>query len=182
MKGIVFTEFLEMVDDKFSPEIAEAIIEEANLPSGGSYTTVATYDHAEMVTMVVKLAEKTDTPVSDLLTVFGEYLLGRFTMLYPGFFEGVNNTYDFLDTIENHVHVEVKKLYSDAELPTFKTKRNDNNSMTMTYQSSRQFADLAEGLIRGSIAHFGENITLRRRNLGNEDGSYAAFYLEKTSR
>ncbi len=181
MKGIVFTEFLEMVDDKFSPDIAEAIIEEANLPSGGAYTSVATYDHAEMVAMVVKLAEKTNTPVSALLGVFGEYLLGRFCALYPDFFEGINNTYDFLDTIENHVHVEVRKLYSDAELPTFKTERQDSGAMVMTYQSKRPFADLAEGLIRGSIAHFGEDITLTREDLGEGDGSYAAFHLEKAA-
>ena len=35
MKGIVFTEFLEMVEDKFSPELADRIIEGAELPSGG---------------------------------------------------------------------------------------------------------------------------------------------------
>lgn len=182
MKGIVFTEFLEMVDDKFSPEVSEAIIEEANLPSGGAYTSVATYDHAEMVTMVVKLAEKTNTPVSDLLGVFGEYLLGRFKVLYPDFFVGVSSTFDFLDTIENHVHVEVKKLYSDAELPSFATERLNDGAMTMTYKSSRPFADLAEGLIRGSIAHFGEEIQLRREDLGSGDGSYATFHLEMAVR
>ena len=32
MKGIVFTEFLEMVEDRFSPEIADRIIE--SLQSG----------------------------------------------------------------------------------------------------------------------------------------------------
>lgn len=181
MKGIVFTEFLEMVEETFSPDIAEAIIEESNLASGGAYTSVATYDHAEMVAMVIKLAEKTNTPVPTLLTAFGQYLLGRFNELYPAFFEGITSTYDFLNTIENHVHVEVKKLYSDAELPTFKTEATGNGGMTMTYKSMRPFADLAEGLILGSIAHFGENITLTREDLGSGDGSHAAFHLERTA-
>ena len=38
MKGVVFTEFLEMVEDIFSPDIADQIVEEADLPSGGVYT------------------------------------------------------------------------------------------------------------------------------------------------
>jgi len=44
MKGIIFTEFLEMVEDRFSPEIADRIIEAADLPSGGAYTAIGTYD------------------------------------------------------------------------------------------------------------------------------------------
>ena len=35
MKGVVFTEFVEMVEEKFSPEMAELIIESSNLPSQG---------------------------------------------------------------------------------------------------------------------------------------------------
>lgn len=48
MKGIVFTGFLEMVDEVFSPEITECIIESSNLKSGGIYTAVGTYDYTEI--------------------------------------------------------------------------------------------------------------------------------------
>lgn len=47
MKGIIFTEFLEMVEDRFSPEIADRIIEASDLPSRGVYTAVGTYDHTD---------------------------------------------------------------------------------------------------------------------------------------
>jgi Haem-NO-binding len=53
MKGVVFTEFIEMVEDRFSPEMADRIIERAKLPSGGAYTTVGTYDHGEMIQLVL---------------------------------------------------------------------------------------------------------------------------------
>ena len=45
MKGVIFTEFLEMVESHFSPEMADRIITAARLPSGGAYTAVGTYDH-----------------------------------------------------------------------------------------------------------------------------------------
>ena len=38
MKGIIFTEFLDMVEKKFSIETVDHIIEVSNLSSGGSYT------------------------------------------------------------------------------------------------------------------------------------------------
>ena len=39
IKGLLFTELLEMVEDSFSPELADRIIEDADLPSGGVYTS-----------------------------------------------------------------------------------------------------------------------------------------------
>ncbi len=36
MKGVIFTEFIEMVEAKFSAEMVDTIIEGANLNSGGS--------------------------------------------------------------------------------------------------------------------------------------------------
>jgi hypothetical protein len=36
MKGMVFTEFVEMVESKFSPEIADQMIVNANVESGAA--------------------------------------------------------------------------------------------------------------------------------------------------
>ena len=49
MKGMIFTEFFELVDDRFSFETSERLIEMSHLPSEGIYTSVGTYDHQEMV-------------------------------------------------------------------------------------------------------------------------------------
>jgi hypothetical protein len=40
----------------------------------------------------------------------------------------------------------------------------------MIYRSRRRLTDLAEGLIEGGIAHFGEVIEVRREDLPSEDG------------
>ncbi|MBA2648463.1 MAG: hypothetical protein H0U75_02495 [Legionella sp.] len=42
MKGIILTEFLEMVEVMFTAEMVENIIEDANLPNNGAYTDVGT--------------------------------------------------------------------------------------------------------------------------------------------
>lgn len=41
MKGIVFTEFLEMVESHHSADMVDDIIDAARLVSGGIYTAVA---------------------------------------------------------------------------------------------------------------------------------------------
>jgi len=56
MKGVVFTEFLDMVEAKFSADMVDDIIDDAKLASGGAYTAVGTYPHSEMVALGVALA------------------------------------------------------------------------------------------------------------------------------
>src|SRR5688500_13719002 len=86
MKGIVFTEFLEMVEHQFGPAIADRIIVESKVASNGAYTSVGTYDHGELVAMVVCLSAATGVPAEALVQAFGEHLFERFAVGFPQFF------------------------------------------------------------------------------------------------
>lgn len=176
MKGIVFTEFLEMVEDKFSLELCDNMIEQADIASDGVYTSVGTYDYREMVAMVGALSSLTNVPAPELLKVFGEHLLGRFAVTFPQFFQGMSSTFEFLPKVESYVHLEVKKLYPDAELPSFSFAKNEPGRMEMTYRSSRGLADVAEGLILGTMKHFGETLDLERTDL-NEGKNTTIFKI-----
>ena len=80
-------------------------------------------------------------------------------------FAGLGSTFDFLEKLDGYIHVEVRKLYADAELPKFqKVTPAEANKMVMVYRSSRVFADLAAGLMAGCAAHFGEQITITRED------------------
>lgn len=171
MKGILFTEFMDMVEDVFSNEVLESIIAESDLPSGGVYTAIGTYHHSEIVNLVVKLSEKTEIPVADLLKAYGKYLFGRFTQLFPKYFEDVNSTFEFLKRVDNYIHVEVKKLYPDAELPCFKPHQVSDKELLMDYYSSRHFEDVACGLIEGCCAHFDNDIDISYQEYIDEDGT-----------
>ncbi len=160
MKGMVFTEFVELVEDKFSPDLADQLFDECDLPSGGAYTSVGSYDHAEIVELVAKLSEKTDIPVKHLIIAFGQHLIERFSEAYPDMF-AEQDLFKFLQSIHGHVHVEVRKLYPDAELPDLSVSI-DENVLTMKYSSSRPFSHLAYGLITGAVEHFGEQIEVTR--------------------
>lgn len=177
MKGTVFTEFLELVEEKFSPEMADAIIEASDLPSKGIYTTLGTYDHCEMLQLVTHLSNKTDIPIPTLIHTFGEHLFARFEVGYPKFFEGITHAFEFLKNLEDYIHVEVRKLYPDAELPTFEYETPSENTLVMIYSSARPFGDLAEGLISGCIKHFGKPIEIKRENLESGEKTKVRFTL-----
>lgn len=162
MKGIVFTEFLDLVEARFSADMVDDIIDDSNVPSGGAYTAVAVYPHAEMVALVSSLSKLSGAPVGDLLRLFGHHLFGRFVQLYPVFFEGVSDSLSFLSMVQNVIHVEVKKLYPDAQLPEFRTLEHTEDKLVLQYISSRHLEELAEGLIGGCIDHFGDLIRVER--------------------
>jgi hypothetical protein len=58
MKGIVFTEFLDLVEAKFGLETVDEIIEKSDLKSKGVYTSIGTYDFSEMLSLITNLSEK----------------------------------------------------------------------------------------------------------------------------
>ncbi len=90
MKGVVFTEFMELVEDKFSFETADKIVEGSDLASGGAYTSLGTYDHEELLKMVTLLSEMSDAPIPDLVRTFGLHLANRFAAAFPQFFENTD--------------------------------------------------------------------------------------------
>ncbi|MDP3814995.1 heme NO-binding domain-containing protein [Pseudomonas sp.] len=179
MKGIVFTEFMEMVEARFGLQTLDRIIGQAHLLNDGAYTAVGTYDHQELVQLVVALSAATQVPVPDLIKAFGQHLFGRFVLSYPRLFEGVDSAFAFLRSIDHHIHVEVRKLYPDAELPSFSYEGLGPDNLVMLYQSRRPFADLAEGLILGCIEHYGEAIELRREDLESGANNRSRFILTR---
>lgn len=180
MKGIVFTEFLDMVEEVFGFETVDRIIEASALASNGAYSAIGTYDHAEMVTLVSNLSQETGKPIPTLLQTYGEHLFTRFAQKFPLFFERPKSCFDFLNSIEDTIHVEVRKLHPDAELPKFNADILNDREMVLHYQSSRPFADLAHGLIAGCARHYGETMTIERESLGTTEGTNVRFKLTRS--
>lgn len=177
MKGIVFTEFLELVEEKFGLEVADQIIEKSDLSTGGAYTATGTYDHHELVQMVTHLSELTNIGAGALVKVFGEYLFGRLAGSHGVFLEGVESAEQMLRKVHDVIHVEVKKLYPKAELPSFSYSEAEDGRLIMDYESPRGFGDLAEGLMTGCASHFGEEIDIQREDTSGGAGTSIRFTL-----
>lgn len=180
MKGIIFRGFLDFVETSSSYEMVDKIILKCNLPSGGAYTTIGTYDTNELFHLVKAFSEETNIPVSTLFQQYGEYMFNKFVTDYPLFFNKASNTFEFLTNVETHIHQEVRKIYPDASLPHFQCEALSPNIFVMVYTSSRHLADLAEGLIKGCIKHHKENIVVQREDIAVDSGSKAIFTLTKS--
>ena len=177
MKGIVFTEFLDLVENEFGLVMVQRIIDECELDTDGVYTAVGTYSHKDMFKMVGKLSEIKGIPIPELLTIFGEYFFNTLSNDYPQFMKQ-DNLFAFLDSIENYIHPEVLKLYQDAELPSFGSEIKNENELILNYMSSRKLSDVAIGLIKGASKYYNEDVNILKVS-EEEDGEKVMLKIEK---
>lgn len=178
MKGIVFTEFLEMVEETFDLETVDYIINKSNLKSEGAYTAIGTYDFFEMLDLITNLSEKVKIPVNDLIYAFGLYFFKVLLKNHPSIINYYKNPMDLLASVENHIHVEVRKIYPDAELPTFEIVKKDQKSIEMIYHSERAMYMFAKALITKTFEHYKEQADIHLELL-NDKGTKVLFLVQK---
>ena len=165
MKGLIFAEFVEFAETRLG----------VSLP-GAAYRADRNYPSSDLMTLVEGAGRAANQPSGAILVAFGRYLFTRFAALYPVFFVDTGSALELLARINTHVHDEVRKLYPDAEFPAFDVERAAGQ-LTLVYRSRRPLADLAEGLIQGCVAHFGEPIAVERHDTPGALGHEARFVL-----
>jgi hypothetical protein len=176
MKGLVFTEFFELVVKLFDDDMVDTLIDNTNPSSNGAYTAVGSYDYQELEDMVVELSKQTDIPVEDLLEAFGRHLASVFTEKFVSFFLEAGSAIALFREIDRHIHVEVLKLYPDAELPNFRYEDATPTSPFMLhYRSERNLHRLAEGLIKGSLEYYSESMTIEKK-VWQEDNEFCCSF------
>jgi hypothetical protein len=168
MKGIIFREFLEMAESKFGYELVDEILLTTSLESKGIYTSTGIYEHTELYVLENAVSEKTGIPLQQLFVLFGNHVFSVFTHSFGHLISAYNDPFQFLISIENTIHVEVLKLYPEAELPSFKTEMKNEDEMVMIYKSSRKMADFAEGLIIGCFDYFKIGVTIKKQMLTHD--------------
>lgn len=142
MRGVVFTEMIEFVESALGFEIADQMIEKAHLDNDGAYSQGGNYPFEDMVKMLTALSQITGKSPSELLFIFGQHLFAVLVKLYGRDIKNAGSALEFIDSVENYVHVEVKKLYPDADLPKFITEEKDDNYLILIYESEKSYKTL----------------------------------------
>ena len=178
MKGIIFTEFLDLVGEKYGIGMVDDLIENSELSSGGAYTAVGTYEFSEMLQLLTRLSSNVQISIDDLLLVYGEHFFQVLVDKYSELLNKYKDPLDLLASIENHIHVEVQKIYPDAELPTFKVIERLDGSLTMDYKSSRSMHRFGLGLMNKTFEYFGQRVEIQTEEI-NPDGTMVRFHIVK---
>lgn len=178
MNGLLFTEFMEMVETTWSFDMVDTLIDRSQVSSGGIYTAVGSYPQEEMVALVKALAEATETPIDLIERAYGKYLFCRFALEYPQYFTGIHDSFQFLARIDEIAHTIVRKHFLDTDPPTIIVEQSPGR-LSLTYFSENPFSHLTQGLIEGCISHFGGGELLQHEPAPDLAGAKARFVLAR---
>lgn len=176
MKGIILSEFVEFLEITLGEDVAQQIIDDSGVASQGAYSRVGQYDYQELIQLLTQAVEQTNVDAGDLVGPFADHLFGVFHRDYSVFFEGVDSAAQMLTQIDGHIHVEVKKLYPDAELPKFSFKK-EGSKLLLDYKSPRPLAMVAHALTLGCLKFFGDKEFLLSADIADDQCS-AQFVIQ----
>ena len=162
MKGTVFNVLQEFVETNHGFEVWDDAISKNDLASNGIYTSTKHYDDSELFALVGYLSNRLSVPVNDLVKAFGTFLFPVLMPQAPIEAQNAPSLRAFLMMVDTLIHVEVKKLYFEANLPEFDYDDKEDNKLIMIYRSPRKLCYLSEGLIFGAAKHFDESITINQ--------------------
>jgi hypothetical protein len=154
MKGVVFNLLQDVVSAAHGEDVWDDLLDDAGLD--GVYTSLGSYDDAELMALVAAASAKLGVPAVDVIRWFGREAIPHFAGRYPKLFAGHVETRSFVLTLNDIIHPEVRKLYPGADVPEFDFDLSDPDVMAMSYRSPRKLCSFGEGLVQGSATHFGE--------------------------
>lgn len=176
MKGIVFVELIHMAESAAGEDVVDDILDSTPLPSGGAYTAVGNYPCAELMMLVQAFSDRLGAPVDDLQMQFGAWMFDRLIQSYPNFLEDKFDAFTMLESIDAEVHVEVRKLYPEVELPSFDTRRLGNDTLEMRYRSERPLIAFCHGMIAACVDHFQSDAEITRHKVVSEGARNACDF------
>lgn len=131
-----------------------------------------------MLQLVTHLSNNTDIAVDDLLLVFSEHLFKTLIKSHPDLVSHYEGPMDLLASIENHIHVEVQKIYPDAQLPTFELEERTENRMVLIYKSDKALYVLGKGLMLETFKLFKVPAKIDIEKL-NDEGTVVRFIINQ---
>lgn len=179
MKGIVFTTFNEMIEDEMGITVWEKLLQKVQPSSKGIYTSVKNYSDQELFDLIEALSGITKIPKTELIKYYGDYLFSVLIQKYPTFTDTISDYFEFLDSIENVIHVEVRKLYENPNLPTLLCKKVNDKELIMRYESPRQLCHLAEGLVQGAAKYYEEDFNFRHSKCVHQGDECCEFFIKR---
>jgi hypothetical protein len=176
MKGIIFSEFIELVEKTFGLAVCQDMLDENN--DEGIYSSTGTYNHLDLVKLIISLSKLTNISVETLQKIYGKSAFIGLLKSMPNLKLDSESTFEFITQVEQYIHIEVKKLYPESSPPKFDLISTSEYEMTLDYISARCLSYVCFGLIEGCAEYFNEKINIQMHAI-QADGSQVRFTLKK---
>lgn len=179
MKGAVFIALNELVESQHGIEAWELVLSKVNPECEGIYISTENYPDSDIQKYVQEISELLNLPTAAVTRVFGRFLFDELNSKFPMFTQATDELFTFLDSIENVIHKEVRKLFENPSLPTLDMVSMDNHTVEIQYYSPRKLCYLAEGLIQGASEFYNTEIRLEHPQCMHDNHDKCIFTITK---
>lgn len=176
MKGIIFNVLEEYINVHLGADVYEDILDELNLD--GVYVGPGTYSNDDFLKIVTLASEKAKMDLNIVVKDFGTFTFNVLHQKFPIFMEPYSKAKDFILTIHGVIHVEVKKLYQDSELPDLFYEDISKNELKIDYHSPKKLCLFMEGLLDGVKVLYDEDFTYEQEQCCHKDNDFCRFKLK----
>jgi len=155
MKGVIFNVLEDFIVAHSDEQTYEEIFASCPLHSHKGYVGPGTYPDADLNSIVAGACQRLGLVPDQAIELFGEFLFPRLAGKYPHFIEAHTDPLTFLKTVDEVIHVEVRKLMRNTNLPSITCIDGATpDTLIVKYQSDRQLCRLMHGLLKGVGVHF----------------------------
>jgi hypothetical protein len=133
------------------------------------FLPISTYPDADAVAIVSAASKLMNIPAERILEDFGEFIAPDLLNMYQALVEPHWKTIELLLHTEDVVHRVVRINNKGAQPPKLQFDRLGPNELKFYYNSPRQMAAVAKGIIRGVAKHYGQTVLIREHK--KPDGS-----------
>lgn len=159
MKGVIFNVVEQAITVEHGYGVWDSMLKDAGVD--GAYTALGDYPVDDLHRLVAAGSGALGVAERELLRRLGQGSLLALSDRYPQFFTPHSCALDFVLTINDVIHPEVRKLHRTADPPRFDFEMTQEGGLLVSYHSARRLCDLAEGMLGGAALYYGERATIR---------------------
>lgn len=156
MKGIIFNLVEDVVSDAHGEQVWDQLLTDAGLEGG--YTSMGDYPDEELHALVAAASAALALPPDDVIRVLGRGAALGLSEQYPQFFTPHRRSVDFVVTLNDVIHPEVRKIHRHADPPEFAFTAVADDELLVEYRSRRGLCVLADGMLAGAASYYGEQV------------------------
>jgi hypothetical protein len=176
MKGIVFNLLSTAVMREYGEDAWDDMLAATGL--NGAYTSLGNYPDEELLKLVE--AGRARLGLADsgrVLRWFGRRAIPILAERYPVFFTLPKSTRQFLLTVNDIIHPEVRKLYPGADVPVFDFDTSSDEVLVIEYRSHRKLCALAQGFAEGAADYYREIVNFEHAACMHDGAERCVFRL-----
>jgi len=176
MRGIIITGLENYIISEYGISLWHETLDECLSNEQQIILSAGCYNDETVFQMLSFLARKLSKSGVELEQEFGYSFFNTIKEYYGFLINDVDSFDNFLQSLENMIHTNIKKVQPEASLPAF-TVQGLDKGWSLKYQSSQKLCYLAIGLLKGSAEHFGKSINIEHEKCMHYGEEYCLFNI-----